>query len=111
MSSDMPTARFAGVMPRRFAFTSLSLAITIFSVACGRGEQPAQAGRGGPGGGMPPMPVEIVTLSAKPVEQTTEFVASVKSRRSATIQPEVEGPLTRIAVQSGQNVSQGTVLF
>jgi RND family efflux transporter MFP subunit len=60
---------------------------------------------------MPPMPVEIVTLAAKPVEQTTEFVASVKSRRSATIQPEVEGPLTRIAVQSGQNVSQGTLLF
>jgi RND family efflux transporter MFP subunit len=60
---------------------------------------------------MPPMPVEIVTLSAKPVEQTTEFVASVKSRQSATIQPEVEGFLTRIAVKSGQRVSRGTLLF
>lgn len=60
---------------------------------------------------MPPMPVEIVTLTAKPVEQTSEFVASLKSRRSATLQPEVEGPLTRIAVRSGQNVSRGEVMF
>ena len=60
---------------------------------------------------MPPMPVEIVTLSAKPVEQSSEFVATLKSRRSSTIQPEVEGFLTRIAVRSGQNVRQGEVLF
>jgi RND family efflux transporter MFP subunit len=57
------------------------------------------------------MPVEIVTLAAKPVEQTSEFVASLKSRRSSTIQPEVEGFLTRIAVRSGQNVGQGDLLF
>lgn len=60
---------------------------------------------------MPPTLVEIVTLTAKPVEQTSEFVASLKSRRSSTIQPEVEGFLTRIAVRSGQNVRQGDVLF
>lgn len=60
---------------------------------------------------MPPMPVDIITLAAKPVEQTSEFVASLKSRRSATIQPEVEGSLTRIDVRSGQTVSQGTLLF
>jgi RND family efflux transporter MFP subunit len=60
---------------------------------------------------MPPMPVEAITLAAKPVEQSTEFVASVKSRQSATIQPEAEGFLTRIAVKSGQSVGRGTVLF
>ena len=57
------------------------------------------------------MPVEIVTLAAKPVEQSTEFVASMKSRRSSTIQPEVEGPLMNIAVRSGQVVAKGTLLF
>ena len=57
------------------------------------------------------MPVEIVTLSAKPVEQTSEFVASVKSRTSTTIQPEVEGFVTRIAVRSGQQVTRGALLF
>ena len=60
---------------------------------------------------MPPMPVDIVTLAAKPVEQGTEFVASLKSRRSATINPDVEGTLTQVAVRSGQNVSRGALLF
>ena len=60
---------------------------------------------------MPPMPVEILTLANQPVEQTSEFVASLKSRRSTTIQPQAEGHLTRIAVRSGERVSQGAVLF
>src|SRR5689334_13852677 len=111
MSSAMPTARLAHEARRVFAICSLALAITTIFVACGRGGQPAQGGPGGPGGGMPPMPVDIVTLAAKPVEQTTEFVASMKSRRSATIQPQVEGFITRIEVRSGQNVSHGALLF
>jgi len=60
---------------------------------------------------MPPMPVEVVTLAAKPVEQSSEFVATLKSRRSTTIQPQVEGFVTRVAVRSGQNVSRGDLLF
>ena len=60
---------------------------------------------------MPPMPVELITLANQPVEQTSEFVASLKSRRSTTIQPQAEGHLTRIAVRSGERVSQGAVLF
>ena len=51
--------------------------------------------------------VEVVTLAPKPVEQTTEFVATVKSRRSTTIQPQVEGFITRIAVRSGERVARG----
>jgi RND family efflux transporter MFP subunit len=57
------------------------------------------------------MPVEMLTLTARPVEQTTEYVASLKSRRSSTIQPEVEGPLVSIAVRSGQEVARGALLF
>ena len=53
---------------------------------------------------MPAMPVEIVTLEAKPIEQTTEFVGTVKSRRSTDIQPQVEGFITRIAAKPGQRV-------
>jgi RND family efflux transporter MFP subunit len=60
---------------------------------------------------MPPMPVEAITLANKPVEQVSEFVASLKSRRSSTIQPQAEGHLTRIAVRSGERVSQGALLF
>lgn len=105
----MTTARASSNLPRIFAFCSL-VAVAAIVAACG-GDGAQQAGPGGPGGGMPPMPVETITLAAKPVEQTSEFVASLKSRRSSTIQPEVEGFITRIAVRSGQTVARGAVLF
>ena len=104
----MTTARFSFRTPQVFAFISLG-AIALASAACGGGDPQAQGGP--PGGAPPPMPVEIVTLSAASVEQTTEFVASLKSRRSATINPDVEGTLTQVAVRSGQNVSRGALLF
>ena len=92
-----------------FAFCSLLLPVALV-VACGGSAGPA-APAGGPGGGMPPMPVEAITLVNKPVEQVSEFVASLKSRRSSTIQPQAEGYLTRIAVRSGERVSAGALLF
>jgi RND family efflux transporter MFP subunit len=57
------------------------------------------------------MPVEVVTLAERPVEQTTEFVGTVKSRRSTTVQPQVEGFVTRILVSSGDRVRPGTPLM
>jgi RND family efflux transporter MFP subunit len=60
---------------------------------------------------MPAMGVEIVTLEAKPVEQMTEFVGTIKSRRSADIQPQVEGFITKIRVKSGDRVAAGAVLM
>jgi RND family efflux transporter MFP subunit len=57
------------------------------------------------------VPVEITTLATSSVEDVTEFVGTVKSRRSSTVQPQVEGFLTRIAVTSGTAVTPGTVLF
>lgn len=60
---------------------------------------------------MPPMAVEIATLEAKPVEQTTEFVGTVKSRRSTDIQPQVEGFITRISAKPGQRVAAGALLM
>ncbi|MGE0462900.1 MAG: efflux RND transporter periplasmic adaptor subunit [Vicinamibacterales bacterium] len=90
-----------------FAFLAV-----LFTAACGGNGAPGAAGGpGGPGGGPPPMPVEVLTLTQKPVEQTSDYVATLKSRRSTTIQPQVEGFLTRIAVRSGDAVRQGAVLF
>ena len=92
--------------------TRAAAAFALVSVltACG-GEPKGGQPTGPPGGAMPPMPVETLTLVNHPVEQTSEFVASLKSRRSTTIQPQAEGHLTRIAVRSGERVSQGAVLF
>jgi RND family efflux transporter MFP subunit len=85
------------------------------TAACG-GNSPAAGGAAGPGGpggpgGMPAMGVEVITLEQKPVERTTEFVGTVKSRRSTTINPQVEGLITRIAVRSGDRVTPGRVLM
>jgi RND family efflux transporter MFP subunit len=53
----------------------------------------------------------MMTLAATPIRRSTDFVATVKSRRTTTIQPQVEGFLTKILVTSGQRVPAGTVLF
>jgi RND family efflux transporter MFP subunit len=60
---------------------------------------------------MPVMAVEVVTVAPGPVEQSTEFIGTVKSRRSVTVQPQVEGFITRIAVASGARVGAGAVLM
>src|SRR6478752_2734459 len=57
------------------------------------------------------MPVEIVTLTPKPVEQTGEFLGTIKSRKSTTVQPQAEGIITHIAVKSGDRVSPGAVIL
>jgi RND family efflux transporter MFP subunit len=57
------------------------------------------------------MPVQLVTLQSKPVEDAGSFVGTIKSRRSTTVQPQAEGILTRILVRSGTRVRPGTTLF
>jgi RND family efflux transporter MFP subunit len=53
------------------------------------------------------MAVETVTLQPTPIERATEYIATLKSRRSMTLQPMVEGIITRIAVRSGDRVRAG----
>ncbi len=109
--SDFVHSHFRAVLRRR-VYTALTLTAVATAAACGGGGE--NAAGGGPGGGrgaMPPMPVEMVTLAPKPVEQIGEFVGTVKSRRSTTIQPQAEGFLTRIRVKSGDRVKPGTPMF
>ncbi|MGB8885583.1 MAG: efflux RND transporter periplasmic adaptor subunit [Candidatus Korobacteraceae bacterium] len=57
------------------------------------------------------VPVNTKTVDLAQVPQTDEYVATIKSRRSATIQPQVDGSLTRILVKSGDHVRAGQVLM
>jgi len=57
------------------------------------------------------LPVKIQTVDLAPVPRQDEYVATVKSRRSASIQPQVDGTLTRIFVKSGDSVRAGEVLM
>jgi RND family efflux transporter MFP subunit len=60
---------------------------------------------------MQAMPVQTVTVSLAPVPQSSEYVATIKSRRSATLLPQVSGNLTKILVHSGDHVKAGQVLM
>ncbi|MGE0814859.1 MAG: efflux RND transporter periplasmic adaptor subunit [Vicinamibacterales bacterium] len=60
---------------------------------------------------MPAMPVEVRTMATSRVEHSTEFIGVVKSRRSVTVQPQVEGFVTRIGVTAGTQVGAGAVLM
>ena len=87
----------------------------VWAAACG-GSTPASGAGGGPGGaggrgGGPGTPVEIVVLTSAITEDASEFVGTVKSRRTTTVQPQVEGFLTAILANSGSRVTPGTVLF
>ncbi|MGE4056877.1 MAG: efflux RND transporter periplasmic adaptor subunit [Vicinamibacterales bacterium] len=64
-----------------------------------------------PAGPPPPMPVQFEVLEASPIEQVGDFVGTIKSLRTTTVQPQAEGFLTRILTRSGARVSPGTPLF
>ena len=57
------------------------------------------------------MPVQVSSVTLDPVPSTDTYVATIKSRRSSTMQPQVDGNLTRILVHSGQAVKAGQLLM
>lgn len=64
-----------------------------------------------PPGGMPPTPVALAVAAASPVEDATEYVATLKSLRSTIVQPQIDGQITQIDVVSGQRVARGAPLM
>lgn len=60
---------------------------------------------------MQAMPVRTVAVSFEQVAQSNEYVATVKSRRSATLQPQVSGRLNGITAHSGDHVRAGQALM
>ena len=93
-------------MPR--PFVAVLFAAVLLS-ACGE-DQNAQAPGGGPGA-FPPMEVKTVVLEAKPIPQSSEFVATIRSLRSTTVQPQVEGIVRQVFVRAGDRVGAGQPLI
>jgi RND family efflux transporter MFP subunit len=57
------------------------------------------------------MPVQVAPVTLSPVPNSDTYVATIKSRRSATIQPQVDGNLVKIFVKSGDVVAAGQSLM
>jgi RND family efflux transporter MFP subunit len=93
--------------PTRTRASLLILTLVVAPVACGRSKVPALSSQGGP----PPAGVQILTLAPHPIEQSSDFIATLRSQHSTTVQPEVEGLITRIFVKAGDRVKLGTPLI
>ena len=61
--------------------------------------------------GFPAMPVKVQTIALQDVGDTSEYVATIKSRNSATIMSDVEGWIFAIRVHSGDFVKKGQTLM
>ncbi len=57
------------------------------------------------------MPVKVSAVSLTDVPSSDTYVATIKSRRTTTLQPQVDGNITRILVKSGDAVKAGQLLM
>src|SRR5215831_16311555 len=91
-----------GTMPR--AALLLTLALLLWLIACSRS---TAEGPQGP----PAVPVKVQRINSQELGSTSEYVATIKSRHSATIMSDVEGWIFDINVHSGDVVKKGQSLM
>ncbi|HWY19719.1 MAG TPA: efflux RND transporter periplasmic adaptor subunit [Candidatus Acidoferrum sp.] len=94
---------------RSWAFQSLllvTMAATGATLACS-----SHSGQNAQAGGAQAMPVKVQEARATPLNDATEYVATLKSRDSAVIMPQVEGQVIKIFVHSGERVGSGAPLM
>jgi RND family efflux transporter MFP subunit len=87
-------------------FTLLFLAVVVTACA---GDSPATGANSG--ATFPPTDVQTITVAPKPLPQTSEYVATIRSLRSTTVQPQAEGVVRRVFVKAGDYVRQGQPLI
>lgn len=90
------------VLHRSLRLAGLAFVATAVA-GCTKAAPPAPA----PG----PTPVQVASVSLNPVPNSDTYVSTIKSRRSSTMQPQVDGNLTKIYVHSGEAVKAGQVLM
>jgi RND family efflux transporter MFP subunit len=88
---------------RSRAVVSLLLLTVFAPIGCTKAAPPPPA--------MHAMPVKVEAIGMAPVPRSDEYVATIKSRQSATIQPQVDGNIVKIYVHSGDHVKPGQVLM
>jgi RND family efflux transporter MFP subunit len=92
------------VLTRLPIWTKSCLPLMLLALsACAKQAAPAAAPQA--------MPVQTQTIAAAAVPQYDEYVSTIKSRRSATISPQVDGNLVKIYVRSGERVRAGQLLM
>jgi RND family efflux transporter MFP subunit len=88
------------------AFLAICLC-AMFIAGCG-----AKSNAGGPDTGAPQaMPVQVLIAQPQQIASSSEYLAILKSRHSATINPQVEGQVTKTFVKSGDHAKAGDPLL
>jgi RND family efflux transporter MFP subunit len=94
-------------MPRSFPFGALALALAVGgSAACKPREAAGEPAEAKP----PPLPVDVLVMAPVPVRDTSEFLATLVSRSSVALYPQVVGHVSRIFVRPGERVKAGAPL-
>lgn len=89
---------------RRILQLTVCATVCLFAAGCKSAPPPVAAAPQA-------MPVKVSSVTLSPVPNGDTYVATIKSRRSATMQPQVDGNLTRIFVKSGDAVRAGQLLM
>jgi RND family efflux transporter MFP subunit len=96
-------------LPRPLAGRSAICALLLLAAggvpSCGGGRA-GQAGQSATA-----VPVKIEVAHSEAIHDSTEYVATLRSRHSAVLMPQVEGEITEIFVHSGQKVAAGDRLL
>ena len=82
-----------------------TLPLLTLAAACQKGT----ADPAGPA--MQAMPVQVQVVQAQKISDSSEYLAILKSRHSAVINPQVEGQITKIFVKSGDHVKAGAPIL
>jgi len=94
--------------PRQYSLVGalliLSLGTMSLLVACGRSTAEAPQGPSA-------VPVKVQRIGSQEIGNTSEYVATIRSRNSATIMSDVEGWIFAIHVRSGDLVKKGQSLM
>src|SRR4051812_30546944 len=90
--------------PVRLSALALLLLTAGAWAGCKRGSAAAPQGP-------PVMPVKVEAVSNQEIGATSEYVATIKSRHSATIMSDVEGWVVDIKVHSGDVAKKGQSLL
>jgi multidrug efflux pump subunit AcrA (membrane-fusion protein) len=90
------------------------LSLSVFNLTACSPAPPSGMGKAGApkaGGAMPPMPVQLATVSKQVATESSIYLGKVTSRHSIDLHAQVESRLQQVLVQPGQYVKAGQTLF
>lgn len=92
-------------MLKKYLISVAAVVVSALVAGCGN-----NANAGKPSGPQA-FPVKVITAQDQMVPISTDYLATLRSRNSAVLQPQVEGDITRIFVHSGERVEAGSPIL